>query len=456
MVEYYVDNSVNRTGGFITIVKYPSRHIAECSVALNFPGIEKHKNPDGTLFEKEQMITPAILMKVSDSIRNNQQVFSEQALREIIDIKPIIPFDIKRKIKESELKKEAFVFFPNQFNLTIAMDINGHILSVKETHHILQSIIKEYRKDFEKRYGGGALFVAKFPDKFLINSDYPVIIQIFKSRVNAFISFLDFRIKKSGFFKSKYTYDSFIDIKKELEIIYKITIPTLEANIEILQLTKNKNNAINLYTHKIKLLNSERKKKEKEAQVAYDLLKYMRQPEKYQKSNNDHITSEETNLTIDSAFINNLIKQDSTSFLLKAVLKSETQARTIEVDIECFEKEIALLKGKKNRGAHEKEKTDYVKKDLIDIKNNIVALAERANNLNIEFSKNIISNAVQLYKDVEIRKVRDVNIKKNAVIACVVSLFLSIMLAFFIEYIKNNIKAARAEKPYEPKKLSRS
>ncbi|MBW2662567.1 MAG: hypothetical protein JRD93_11400 [Deltaproteobacteria bacterium] len=30
----------------ITMAKYPTQYVTECIVALNFPGIEKHRNPD--------------------------------------------------------------------------------------------------------------------------------------------------------------------------------------------------------------------------------------------------------------------------------------------------------------------------------------------------------------------------------------------------------------------------
>jgi hypothetical protein len=47
----------------ITMVKYPTKYITECIIALNFPGIEKHRNPDDTLFDKNHIIARGIERK---------------------------------------------------------------------------------------------------------------------------------------------------------------------------------------------------------------------------------------------------------------------------------------------------------------------------------------------------------------------------------------------------------
>jgi len=423
----------------ITMAKYPERYVADVSILLNFPGIEKHQNPDGILFEKEQIISPEILMKALDVMTHsnkNTQVFTEINLRKMIDIRPVVPLGIKKN-------DDAVVFFPNQFNLTLTMNPNDQLFSRKEAEHILMSIINEYRAVFEKKYGEAPLFLSEFPDNFLVNSDYLDVIYVFKTRVNTFIVFLDSIIKKAGLFRSKETYDSFIDIKGELELIKDINIPTIEANIKEQTLTKDKDSLIHVYRYKVKAFDIERKKKEEEALVAHDLLKYMRQPEKYQQASNVDTNKRETSLQLDSSFIKNLIEQDTTSFLLKSALQAGVEAKKYGVDIEVLEKEIALLNDKKNPGVHEKEKTDYIQKSLMDIKDKIVGLAKRANHLNIEFNKNIINNAVQLFKNIEINKKRDVNIKKIVILASCVSLFLSVILVFFIEYIKNTGPTSR-------------
>ena len=88
----------------ITMVKYPTNYVTGCTISLNFPGIEKHQNPNGTLFEKEQIIAPAILTRATAFLRKKDRSFPGD-IRGIIDIQAVIPPEIQAKIQTTEKKK---------------------------------------------------------------------------------------------------------------------------------------------------------------------------------------------------------------------------------------------------------------------------------------------------------------------------------------------------------------
>ena len=52
----------------ILMIKYPPDFVTTATFSLNFTGIEKHHNPDGTLFEQSQIITPQIIAKATANI----------------------------------------------------------------------------------------------------------------------------------------------------------------------------------------------------------------------------------------------------------------------------------------------------------------------------------------------------------------------------------------------------
>ena len=135
----------------ITTVKYPAKYVTSCIISLNFPGIEDHKNPDNTMFAKEQIITPDILTRATSFLQKNGQSFSEKNLRGMIGIESIIPSGIKAEMKKANKGKESYTFYPNQFSLTLTSG-KDCILSTKECDEILLSIVDQYRKDFEKKY----------------------------------------------------------------------------------------------------------------------------------------------------------------------------------------------------------------------------------------------------------------------------------------------------------------
>ncbi|MBW2545529.1 MAG: hypothetical protein JRD43_08815, partial [Deltaproteobacteria bacterium] len=180
----------------VTMVMYPAKHVTECTISLNFPGIEKHQNPNGGLFSKEQIITPAILTKAIAFLQEKKAEFPGEDIRGMVDIKAVIPPEIQEKIKAAEKKKGSYTFFPNQFSLTITLE-QADIFSIRERNRILLSIVNEYRKDFEKKYGEEPLVVIEFPANFLANTDYLDAIDTFKVRTGNFIKFLDSRIAKA-------------------------------------------------------------------------------------------------------------------------------------------------------------------------------------------------------------------------------------------------------------------
>ena len=65
-------------------------------------------------------------------------------------------------------------------------------------------------------------------------------------------------------------------------------------------------------------------------------------------------------------------------------------------------------------------------------------MSKRANKLKMEYLEKLINNAVQVTHDPETYKTRDVSMIKIVLLAGVVALFMSVFLAFFIEYIRKH------------------
>jgi len=101
----------------ITKVRYPAKYVTSCIISLNFQGIEEHKNPDNTMFAKEQIITPDIISKATSFLIKKDKSFSEIDLRGMIGIDSIIPPEIKEEMEKTKKGKESYTFYPNQFKL---------------------------------------------------------------------------------------------------------------------------------------------------------------------------------------------------------------------------------------------------------------------------------------------------------------------------------------------------
>lgn len=422
----------------VTMTLFPAKDVTECIISLNFPGIEEHQNPDKTIFDKRQIIAPAGIAKASAFLQTPDRNLPEHGIRELISIKAVIPPEIQERMALAEKNKETFSFFPNQFALRLTL-AQKDLFSVQERNRLLLSIVDEYRKDFEEKYGKEPLVKINFPEDFLAKSDYIDVIDTFKVRADNFIQFLDSKIEKAGFFRSKQTGDSFTDIKDDLRLLRDINITETEATVNTLKLTKNQNNLVNLYKHKIRTLDTLRKKKEGEALIARKLLREMKQMERTAPvtSNGDGGEKGQTSLILDTSFIKELIKEDSSTLLLKTALQSDIEAKNLAVDIAFLEEEIALLREKEKQQEQENGTVAQVQSNLKAIANRMVFLSQRANELNEEYLTTLIDKAVQVLRDPETDTERAKSLKKITLLAGVAALFIFVFLAFFIEYIRN-------------------
>ena len=89
-------------------------------------------------------------------------------------------------------------------------------------------------------------------------------------------------------------------------------------------------------------------------------------------------------------------------------------------------------------------KNDYY--TLKSIRQKLISESDKANEINKEYLKKIVSGAVKVVLEPEISMIRAKSVKKIVLLAAVVALFMAVFLAFFIEYIKNASKASSANK----------
>jgi uncharacterized protein involved in exopolysaccharide biosynthesis len=89
-------------------------------------------------------------------------------------------------------------------------------------------------------------------------------------------------------------------------------------------------------------------------------------------------------------------------------------------------------------------KNDYY--TLKSIRQKLISESDKANEINKEYLRKIVSGAVKIVSEPEISMIRAKSVKKIVLLATVVALFMAVFLAFFIEYIKNASKASSVNK----------
>ena len=226
----------------ISLYTYPIKKIAKKEFILNFSGIETYKNPDGTPFNKEQIISPLLINNAYNNLINKYPDFPlEIDLKYLLNniyVKAIIPQEIiERNKKNKETTK--LDYYPNQFELYINRIDNSEIYE-----EILFNVLSEYKVYFISYYTKFIYFSTIPKDnnnKMLEEYDYENLIHILKEKIMNIQVFLNTELKdnnKENKINSKYFAQCY-NISENINIA-NLQLNFMEAYIEQNFLTKNK------------------------------------------------------------------------------------------------------------------------------------------------------------------------------------------------------------------------
>ena len=413
------------------ILKYPFKHGTKIDISLNYSGIEKHENPDGTLFDVRQIVNSRILSIASNVIQDTDQETPIEDLMEMISIYPVIP---------PELNKNNVInnYFPNMFSLIFTAEDEKIFTSMNRVG-ILFAIIDEYREDFNQKYGQIRIEANQIKYEEISKYDYIDIINIYNSVIDKYLDYLNDQIKNAGLYAYKNTRQSFDEIRNDFEVIKNIDLKNTEAIIKNHKITKNSKELVSRYKDRIRKIEIEQQKKEAEALIANNLLKDMRQYSNYtfQGVKNSEKMADRMNLTFDVSNLDNLFKDDRQSILLETALKASVTAKNMKIDKQFLEDKILSLQEKKKEG--NKLYLAKTENSLKKIKDKINILAQRTSGMGEEYLKRITDNAVTVISDPEDFTIGWDKVIKKVAFCSFIALLLSVIYVL-IEHQRNIIQ----------------
>ncbi|MBU3915611.1 hypothetical protein KKA14_08740 [bacterium] len=425
------------TSVFTYITNKPS-YITEVGFSLNFSGIEKHKNPDGSAFEKSQVISPNILSGIP-----LLRLSETNDPTDWLSIDPILPQDILEALSSKEKKSDALAYFPNKYLLSLTTK-DENIIPASVKSEILLSIIMEYKKDFRLKYVDPPLTFSKLSHDFLKTSDYQDTIGIIDLNIDNMIAFLDDKIKEAGSFRSTSTNLSFSNLRNDFILLKRYDLVKAKSITENLSLTKNQEQYIIHLKESIKNIEIEKEKAAGTALIARKLLQTI-VSDKTEKTGVIKIPS---NLALESSFIESLRKEDSLSYLLKYVLKFDTLASDMEIEQKKLRRKLAYAEQRDKINAkgdtQDQKLVDNMLSKILLMYNEII---EQIRLLNDEFLNLKYSNSIQIFHSPFsfTENSRPMSLKIMG-LTVAVSLFLSLFFVFFYEFIKKNRKIEETTK----------
>ncbi|MDY6906291.1 MAG: hypothetical protein SWH61_16590 [Thermodesulfobacteriota bacterium] len=420
-------------------VKFPGHHVATATIALNFKGISEHKNPDGSVFKEEQLIAPVVLNNAFEKFETFVDRDIAEYKREIInsiDVTPVVPDKVEKRIANAEKSGEVFTYYPNQY--IISCDGMTGVLSGQEQAFFVKSVIEAYTTFFQQEYKDVPLLTIDFPDNFLEENDYIDIVQIFDQAIERMLALVTPRINQAGLYRIAEQGYTFYRLKSELEFLQETKLPKVSAHIEQRQISKNADSLMKTYEYKIAQLEVEKEKLARKAQVSHDLLKEMNRRVVTDGRQGLGKGSSETpaSFLVDASFIESLKKNESIDYLLKTYMEAQVKANNVDVDIAAYKDKIVALQ-EDNRQFVSPADITYVKTALSEIQAAIITYSNIANKLNIEFLTKQNEHAVALLTQPRVKFMRGVSISKISLLAVFCSIFLAVFAAFLVEYIAN-------------------
>lgn len=383
---------------------------AQTTIAFDYKGIAEGKNPDGTLFNKDRILSIPVIanaynqFELNKEYKNNFDVFVKS-----IKINGIIPNDIST-ISENELKAgRQFSYTPTQYSISLKLsDIDE---SKEVLGNIVENSLKKYIEENTPREDVAKINLSQERNA---EYDYTDNITIYKNSLNQIKQNITLKGKR-GYTSTSLGY-SYKNLLTEVNNIENITLSNYISYVDMFRVTRNAEMLKNRYLSKIKILELEKEKTIDSVKVLKDVISAYRPTEKQIILS----TAGETGLKLNNVdeYYSNLV----TEFKEKSLKISE-----INSQIKHFKTEILDLK--KPTEAQEKYLTTTGEKLDQEINSVIVKL----NTLNKNYYSKDYSDLIKVISPVTI--VSQSKAMLILAVGIVLGLFLGIFMAFVKEFI---------------------
>ena len=176
---------------------------------------------------------------------------SSTELKKSITIIPIIPNSVTEYIESQLLRGNQVSYFATEFKIVLN---NGYLnLSVSEAQELLNSLINEFKLDFERKYISKSIII-DYMKTDLSQYDYIEAYDILSSQIELIYDVIDQVLEESNDFTSAQLGFGFNNIKVRADLIKQIDLENIIASVNSYLLTKNKESLITNYKYKIELI----------------------------------------------------------------------------------------------------------------------------------------------------------------------------------------------------------
>lgn len=385
---------------------------AQILIDINHTQIKEGKNPDGSIFDPYDIVTPFVLKDVVAALDIEDQI-SINDIRSKTTIEPLIPQSVQKK-KEFLLEKEGetLKYFPDEFLLTVS---TGGSIDDTVAIRIANQIVESYMDYFTQEYINSTLVTNRLINFDTEDYDYADISNVLHMQLNDIIAFNEKIYSMDPSFRSKETGFSFIEIAETVKVIDEIDLNRIDSLISSYKLTKDKERLKVYYEYMIEKLALRKGKLESSSGVSKEML------DKLENSNESIIQT-----------LNGEISDSRDGYFTQLILRTSDFGETsadVQRQINYYERELTDLEEGSDLLNDNSEEEIKVVHLINQTSTNIKNWIELSNRSAEEFYDKLMTKAVRPLSPAEVYS--DVNVMLNSAIGLVLGLMLGIFAAFF-------------------------
>lgn len=374
-------------------------------LGFNYLGIEKGLNPNGTQFNKNDLVSTNELNYLFD--KYNEKGLKSKDLKSLgqnIEVKGIVPQYITERIEQALKKGETLSYTPTQYSISLK-DGNKDI-----AEELVQDVIAEFNKKYKPQY--------EISEVSLNNSyDYDDYIVILKEHINRLL--LETKGEMKEKFSSKITGVSYIELSRKIQNYENVNLKKYISYIDVYNFS---NNALTKKTRleaDIKMLKLEKSKLLGEAEVVKKAL------DEYKPTTKQLVLPSigEMGIKLDT-------ENEYYSKLLGKYIELNTLAANKDYEIKYKKQELEEIK---TPSSTEDEVIQKIIKNLVTELNKIT---KEINNLNKEYFDVEYGEMVKKIAPVEL-KTEGKSVFLYAIVGIVLGAFIGIFIVFIKEFFKS-------------------
>lgn len=193
--------------------------------------------PDGSAIDTSEIYASNIIAKVIQNLGMDSDKANMDALRSGISVKPIFTEEEQMAFEAKLEAGEDAKLISNRYMVTFTSGVS----SGKEyPRKVLNEILDEYMAYYGKTHVNSASGTNGINDIYSKGYDYIEMTEVIDQSLEATLVFLDNKINEDDSFRAYCTGYSFSDLYREFDLLRKVEVPRLSADILHRKITKGR------------------------------------------------------------------------------------------------------------------------------------------------------------------------------------------------------------------------